>query len=79
MSTALQTWRLASPCTFGRRAFWTSPIRAVGWFGPHHCDACNAETERGGAEFAAAVAAGTYDAQGYTPAERRAQQRKAAA
>lgn len=47
-------------------------------FGVHHavgepCERCEAETARGIAEFEAGVAAGRWDAQGYTPAERRAQ------
>jgi ubiquitin len=49
-----------------------------GWLGPHHCAECAAEVERQCAQFAADVAAGKYDADGYTPADRRAQQRQKA-
>lgn len=41
------------------------------------CAGCAAETERAIAAFHAAVASAVYDAQGYTPAERREQQRRA--
>lgn len=41
------------------------------------CAGCQAESARLSAQFAADVAAGRYDAEGYTPAERRAQARKA--
>lgn len=58
------------PCAFGQTG--------EDWDGPHHCAACAAEVARACAAFAAAVAAGTYDADGYTPTERRAQQRRAA-
>jgi hypothetical protein len=51
-------------------AFGTPWARHVG---PPGCAACAAESDRLAAAFAAAVAAGEYDAQGYTPAERRAQ------
>lgn len=40
------------------------------------CAACAAQTEAASQAFAAAVAAGTYDAEGYTPAERRAQAKR---
>lgn len=55
-------------CTFGNEAGTDG--------GPHHCEACAAEVERSCAAFDAAVLAGTYDQDGFTPAERRAQQRK---
>lgn len=42
--------------------------------GPHPL--CDAETERACRDFGAAVAAGTYDAEGYTPLERAAQTRR---
>lgn len=42
--------------------------------GPHPL--CEAETERACRQFAADVAAGVYDEQGYTPLERAAQQRR---
>ena len=44
------------------------------WMGPHPL--CEAETDRKCARFEAAVLAGTYDAQGYTPNERKAMARK---
>jgi len=40
------------------------------WMGPHPL--CEAEVERLCAAFDAAVGAGAYDREGYTPAERRA-------
>lgn len=40
------------------------------------CDDCLAETERLSQEFEAAVARGEYDAEGYTPNERKAQARR---
>lgn len=46
--------------------------------GRWHCPGCRAYSEQAAAEFAAAVAAGTYDREGYTPAERRKQQRRQA-
>lgn len=49
------------------------------WRGPHHCAECAAEVGRACREFETAVARGDLDAQGYTPAERRAQQRRRAA
>jgi hypothetical protein len=50
-----------------------------GWLGLHHCHGCAAAVAEAVASMALARAAGEYDAEGYTPAERRAQQRKAAA
>ena len=50
-----------------------APVCAFGsaWpCGP--CEHCRAESARLGARFAAEVTAGTYDAEGYTPQERRA-------
>ena len=47
------------------------------WMGPHPL--CDAETDRACAEFARLVAAGKYDADGYTPNERKAQQKQKAA
>lgn len=44
------------------------------WMGPHPL--CDADTERGCVEFTRLVAAGVYDAQGYTPNERKAQQKR---
>jgi hypothetical protein len=61
---------LAPPCMFGTPTV-AGTMHAPGWTGPHHCEHCASEVERGRAEFAAAVARGEFDAQGYTPAERR--------
>lgn len=44
------------------------------WLGPHPL--CEAETERACLAFDADVAAGKYDAEGYTPAERAASDRR---
>lgn len=44
------------------------------WIGDHPL--CDAEVDRACREFDAAVIAGIYDAQGYTPNERKAQQKK---
>lgn len=44
------------------------------WMGPHPI--CEAETARHCAEFDAAVARGEYDAEGYTPNERKAQAKR---
>lgn len=49
------------PCAFGH-------LRDRALF--HHCAACTAEVERACAAFEADVAAGRYDAEGFTPAER---------
>jgi hypothetical protein len=46
------------------------------WGGGWHCAACQAEGEALLAQYRAAQARGEYDAEGYTPAERRAQQRR---
>lgn len=48
-----------------------------GWMGTHHCSACASVVDAAVASMALARAAGEYDAEGYTPAERRAQQRRA--
>lgn len=56
------------PCAFGETG--------EDWDGPHHCAACHAEVERAVAVMAAARARGAYDAESYTPAERRAQARR---
>ena len=50
-------------CWFGHD--WLQPT----WDGPHHCADCAAEVERARAEFDVAVAAGKWNARGYTPAE----------
>jgi hypothetical protein len=73
---ALQTWALAPPCAFNQPTL-SGSAHAPGWTGPHHCFWCWVDVERACAQFAADVKAGKYDAQGYTPAERKAQQRKA--
>jgi hypothetical protein len=45
----------------------------MAWDGARHdCAGCAAETARLSAAFAADVVAGVYDADGYTPADRRA-------
>lgn len=44
------------------------------WMGPHPL--CEAETERACQQFAEAVRAGKYDVEGYTPAERKAKNRR---
>ena len=55
------------------------PTCAFGTLWPHEtCAGCEAESARLEAEFWRKVAAGEYDEQGYTPAERKLQQRKAA-
>ena len=53
-------------CSFG------SPTDNPEWDGPHHCAGCAAEVERMCQEFAADVAAGKFNARGYTKAEWRA-------
>ena len=60
-------------CYFGR----PSPIDPE-WPGPHHCAGCVAAVQQAVAAFQADVTARIYDAEGYTPAERRAEARKAA-
>lgn len=49
------------PCRFG----------SVAWTGRDHCAACHAAVEAAVTAFALAVQAGTYDAAGYTPHERK--------
>ena len=63
------------PCAYGalmERDRW----KALGWFGGDHCVWCHAHANVSVELFAADVAAGIYDADGYTPAERRMQQRR---
>jgi hypothetical protein len=57
----------APPCRFG------NPIRA----GAHHCDACEAEVNAAIEWMRLARLRGEFDAEGYTPNERRAQRRRA--
>lgn len=57
-------------CFFGMPWVWHVTRRGCLW--------CLAETERACADFDEAVTRGEYDAHGYTPAERRAQQKKEA-
>lgn len=57
------------PCAYGQTG--------AAWPGPHHCAACAADVAEACRSFADAVAAGTYDQDGYTPAERKAQRRAA--
>lgn len=61
-----------------RREGWqTQPRDGRGrWAARWHCAACAADGTRLIAEYRAAQARGVYDAEGYTPAERRAQQRR---
>lgn len=49
----------------------------LGWLGPHHCHHCLLSVAASCAAFAADVARGIYDADGYTPAERRRRVKKA--
>lgn len=58
------------PCAYGQTG--------AAWPGPHHCADCAAAVAEACRTFADAVAAGTYDQDGYTPDERRAQTRRAA-
>ncbi len=37
---ALQIWRCCLPCRFGQRSTWDRPVKALGWYGPHHCWWC---------------------------------------
>ncbi len=48
------------------------------WLGPHHCAGCATEVDRAVAQMAEARQRGAYDADGYTPAERRAMARRVA-
>ena len=48
----------------------------VGWDGPDHCPACHAEADRLCAQFEADVASGQFDAEGFTPKERKAQRKR---
>ena len=56
-------------CAFGEPWLGARPV------GGYHCRKCAAEGRRLGRSFAAAVKAGRYDAQGFTPSERAAQRR----
>ncbi len=47
-----------------------------GYEGPEHCPACPAGVNAAVERFWEAVATGKYDADGYTPAERKAQERR---
>jgi hypothetical protein len=49
---------------------------AFAWGGGWHCEECQAYGERLIAEYRAAQARGDYDREGYTPNERKAQQRR---
>lgn len=60
-------------CAFGQP---TASSKVFGWLGPDHCWWCATETLRGCAAFAAGVAAGRWDPQGYTPAERKALEKR---
>jgi len=48
----------------------------VAWVGPHHCASCAAAVQQATTAMQRAIARGGYDAQGYTPVERRASQRR---
>jgi len=48
-----------------------------GRVGAHHCDACAAQVNEAVEWMRQARLRGEYDEEGYTPAERRAQQRRA--
>lgn len=74
--TDLRQWHLFD----GPQSSGLTCAFGVAWPGPHleppigtggGCPRCAAESARLGAAFAAAVAQGRYDADGYTPAERR--------
>lgn len=69
---ALQFERLAG---LGGCAF---SVTGEDWEGPHHCAQCAAFVAEQCREFEAAVPRGEYDAEGYTPAERKALRRRAA-
>ena len=74
--TALQTWHLAPPCGFGVPTL-AGCSSAPGWIDPSsHCWRCYVDVKLACDRFDAMVAAGIYDAEGYTPAERCAQRRK---
>lgn len=50
-----------------------------GWLDAHHCPSCAAYVAEAVGAMAQARARGEHDAEGYTPADRRAQQRRASA
>ena len=63
----------------GQRRLWEEPptltcANGEPWTGPH--PRCEAETDRACERFDQAVLAGEYDADGYTPNERREQERR---
>lgn len=71
MTTALSCTVARPPCAFGETG--------LGWLGPHHCLQCMLEVVRACQAFDAAVARGEFDAEGYTPKERRVQAKRRAA
>jgi hypothetical protein len=62
-TVALSTTRVGGLCAYGQTG--------IGWGGPHHYWSCYIATAEGCRQFDAAVVRGEYDAEGYTPAERR--------
>lgn len=58
-------------CAFG--------LTGKGWKGPDHCRRCHAEVNRACRAFDRAVFFGEFDWQWYTPAERKAMEKKKAA
>ena len=66
--SASATRPIGPPCAFGDTG--------DGWTGRHHCAQCAAAVDAAIAFMEAARAAGTYDEDGYTPAERRALHRR---
>jgi hypothetical protein len=67
--------RLGPPCSHGNQSVWGTPF-APGWQGPHHCAQCASEVDAACLRFEEGVQMGRWDAAGYTPAERRAQDRR---
>ena len=56
-------------CAFGESG--------IGWLGPHHCHRCAAVVAEACAQFDRDVRTGKYDAEGYTPKDRRKQRKRA--
>lgn len=68
MRSEMELTNAGPPCAFGEVG--------LGWSGPHHCFRCCAETDAAVQRFEAGVVAGTWDAEGYTPNERRALEKR---
>lgn len=64
-----------NPSTVGACAFG---LPDYDWFGRHHCASCDDAVREAVTRMAEARSRGEFDADGYTPAERRAQERRAA-